>query len=122
MDELRAALIALREKWRAFARRTSEVVDRIPEGIMDSTVTRMRGLRDKANSCADDLDALLDRVPEGETADGNACINCGEANDGGYVIDNENESFVGPFCSQCWDYIRKYPPDAARRSPAPEQI
>jgi hypothetical protein len=30
-----------------------------------------------------------------------ACINCGEANDGGYETPS-----VGPFCSLCWDELR----------------
>src|SRR5687767_3763037 len=31
------------------------------------------------------------------------CINCGEANDGGYGIED-----VGAFCSQCWEYLREH--------------
>jgi len=38
------------------------------------------------------------------------CINCGEAHDGGYVSGWEghiNEGAVGPFCSQCWEFLRE---------------
>lgn len=39
---------------------------------------------------------------------GLACINCDATDDGLLMIDNENEAFVGPFCSMCFDYIRRY--------------
>jgi hypothetical protein len=38
------------------------------------------------------------------------CINCGEANDGGYMSGFEgdaDEGAVGPFCSQCWELMRE---------------
>lgn len=52
----------------------------------------------------------LRRAEAAEAQRLHACINCGEAKDGGYVIGNEHEEFVGPFCSQCWAYIKEYPP------------
>ena len=39
-----------------------------------------------------------------------ACINCGEAHDGGYLSGRDgdiNEGAVGPFCSQCWEFLHK---------------
>jgi len=37
-----------------------------------------------------------------------ACINCGEPNDGGYMADSAHcEGAVGPFCSQCFDFLRE---------------
>jgi hypothetical protein len=35
--------------------------------------------------------------------DHNACINCGEANDGGYETEE-----VGPFCSECFASLRRF--------------
>jgi hypothetical protein len=38
------------------------------------------------------------------------CINCGESNDGGYMSGFEgdaDEGAVGPFCSQCWEFLRE---------------
>jgi hypothetical protein len=39
-----------------------------------------------------------------------SCINCGEAHDGGFLSGWEghiNEGAVGPFCSQCWEFLRE---------------
>lgn len=47
------------------------------------------------------------------------CINCGEANDGGYMSGFEgdaDEGAVGPFCSQCWELMRE-----TFERPRPEQ-
>lgn len=31
------------------------------------------------------------------------CLNCGDANDGGYETEE-----VGPFCAQCWQYLEQH--------------
>jgi hypothetical protein len=39
------------------------------------------------------------------------CINCGEANDGGYMTGFEgssDEGAVGPFCSRCWGMAQEF--------------
>ena len=58
-----------------------------------------------AKELADTLSALGGKETPRKA---NACINCGEADDGGFEIGNENESFVGPFCSTCWEYVNKH--------------
>jgi hypothetical protein len=42
------------------------------------------------------------QTPDKPTRTGPKCINCGEANDGGYIT---GEGEVGPFCSMCWQYL-----------------
>jgi hypothetical protein len=52
--------------------------------------------------------ALRAAGPRRTTPDG--CINCGEANDGGYMTGREghvDEGAVGPFCSQCWQLLQE---------------
>jgi hypothetical protein len=53
------------------------------------------------------------------------CINCGIANDGGYVIGNEEEDVAGPFCSSCFgeieEFYQRHFTSAVVRAPGPRQ-
>jgi hypothetical protein len=55
----------------------------------------------------------------------NGCINCGEEDDGGYVTGFEgdsNEGAVGPFCSQCWEFLREHFARASVVEPVAEPL
>ena len=59
-------------------------------------------------------------IPPHEPA---ACINCGERHDGGFESGWDghiNEGAVGPFCSQCWEFLRETfcPPPRKAEAPA----
>ena len=58
---------------------------------------------------ADDLLAALEALVS-QQARAKGCINCGEANDGGYMSGREghvDEGAVGPFCSSCWELLQE---------------
>lgn len=45
-------------------------------------------------------------TPPASPAEPKGCINCGEANDGGYMGGKGvDEGSIGPFCSQCWELV-----------------
>lgn len=67
----------------------------------------------EAESGAEELrplaDLVIERTEGRPPADG--CINCGDANDGGYMTGFEgriDEGAVGPFCSQCWQLAQDF--------------
>ena len=107
MDDLRAALIALRDTWR---KRAGE------RGYFPGEVDRSNGDRE----CADDLDALLARVPEGETAQSQPshiqrrCSKCGSGN---LTLKYQGWDRLEGVCFDCKAYTSFPTVDAARRSP-----